>query len=188
MTPYVTAGLCNCLFYNYTIIDLSPKQGSTNVIDDSISENAELILNDNLVIVNESNVNTMNFKEKIPKAIANLDIITYQIISYILVPISGLIFICTTIYQFKEKFKDATLNMLLGFQFLTLVTFIGQIFAISWFSEWIPYDAYNIMKFYTVSCQGFFAFFEVLAISTLVYLLQKHDFKVVCKYFKRKNS
>lgn len=185
LAPYISAGLSSCMFYNYTIIDLSPKIASTNVVEDAVSKNAELILNDNLLVVNESNINTVNFKEKIPLALANLDICVYQIISYILVPIAGLVFIFGCIYQFNAKFKDSTLNLLLGLQFLVLVTFIGQIFAIAWFSEWIPCEPYLVMKFYTVASQGFFAFFEVLAISTLIYFLQKHDFNVFSKYFKR---
>lgn len=170
--PYILSGIKANLFYEGITINDVPLDGTTFTNTNGQTEYTELILNDNFIMTN-NNPDTVAFKEKIPIKLMNIDIMVYQSISYILVALSIIGFVGLGIYQIKNKFKNRTLNTLLGFQILLLGTFLVQIVGISWFSIWIGMEMNTIMKFYTASSQGVFALFEVLAICSLYYLLSK---------------
>ena len=55
------------------------------------------------------------------------------------------------------------LNILIGFEFMLLATFVVQIFAIGWFCCFL--EPASSMTYYTIANNGIFALFEVLAIS-----------------------
>lgn len=170
MIPYIIWGLKTNLFYENIGYETGPIPTSTNTVANAQTEYGELVLNDNFIIAT-NNPDTVEFKEKIPTAIINTDILLYHTISYILVALSLIGFIGLGIHQIKNKFKNRTLTALVGFQLLLLGTFIVQIMGIAWFSSWIELDISGIMKFYTASSQGVFSLFEILSICGLIYLI-----------------
>ena len=174
LIPYIIAGFKINLFYdNIASKDLALNNAETTYkYTNDKTESAEIILNDNLIMMN-NNPDTIAFKEKIPMQIIDTIISLYQLISYVFVALSIIGFIGLGTCQIKNKFRNRKLNTLLGFQIMLLGTFLLQIIGISWFSSWIVNGIVGVMKFYTASSQGVFALFEVLAICSLYYLLSK---------------
>ena len=161
MIPYVISGFKTCMLYNTIEIYNEPIHDSSQLINNKDTKIVAATLNDD---INKEQNNAVIGLEK-------LDILIYQFISYLLVLLSAIGFIATFIHQIKNKLRDRQFNLLFGLQILTLGTFIVQIIAIAWFCSWMVVD--NSMKFYTVSCQGFFVFFEVLAIFSLLLILKE---------------
>ncbi|WP_299524953.1 hypothetical protein [uncultured Methanobrevibacter sp.] len=162
MIPYIISGFKTCMFYNTIEIYDEPIHDSSQIINNKDTKVVSSTLNDD---INKP-------KNELVIGLEKLNIAIYQVISYLLVALSAIGFITMFIHQIKNKLKDRKFNLLLGLQFLTLGTFIVQIIAIAWFCSWMIID--NSMKFYTVSCQGFFVFFEVISISSLLLILKEN--------------
>ena len=159
--PYIISGFKTCMFYNTLEIYDQPIHDSSQMINNKDTKIVSSSLNDDINKAKNSEVIGME----------KLDIVIYQCISYIIVLISIIGFIGTFIHQIKNKLHNKKFNLLLGLQILSLGTFIVQIIAIAWFCSWMVLD--NSMKFYSVSCQGFFTFFEILAIFSLFLILKE---------------
>ena len=159
--PYIISGFKTCMFYNTLEIYDQPIHDSSQMINNKDTKIVSSSLNDDINKAKNSEVIGME----------KLDIAIYQCISYIIVLISIIGFIGTFIQQIKNKLHNRKFNLLFGLQILSLGTFIVQIIAIAWFCSWMVLD--NSMKFYSVSCQGFFTFFEILAIFSLFLILKE---------------
>ena len=159
--PYIISGFKTCMFYNTLEIYDQPIHDSSQMINNKDTKIVSSSLNDDINKAKNSEVIGME----------KLDIVIYQCISYIIVLISIIGFIGTFIQQIKNKLHNRKFNLLFGLQILSLGTFIVQIIAIAWFCSWMVLD--NSMKFYSVSCQGFFTFFEILAIFSLFLILKE---------------
>ena len=157
---YIT-GFENCLFYKHIDTENHVQTDSSRYHKSKIINKMEKNLNQPLY--KQTEIKKAPFNQKIVYKFIDLDIQFYQVISYLLVALSCISFIYSTIYQFKNKFKNRQNNILIGFEFMLLATFIVQIFAIGWFCCFLsPIES---MKYYTIANNGIFALFEILAIS-----------------------
>lgn len=174
-------GFENCLFYKHIDTKTHVQKDSTRYHKSKLIKPMEKSLNQHLY--KETEVNNSPFHQKIVYKFIDLDIQIYQVISYLLVVLSCLSFIYLVIYQFKNKFKNRQNNILIGFEFMLLATFIVQIFAIGWFCCFL--EPLNPMKYYTIANNGIFALFEVLAISGAIKIfMSKNKNKLLKKYSK----
>lgn len=167
---------------NFTeIMDLKPfiKVG---LEDNLFYKSIDLDLNDlNLSDVSSTYYYVDNFPDKhLPYNITNENVVIgvksvisfYKVISFVIVALSAIGFIGGLIAIIKTKFKNKSLNIIIGFEILVLGTFGVQIFAVAWFTSWMRYNIAIMMLIYTFPSQGFFAIFEVLAIVTLYMLIK----------------
>ena len=161
LEPYMTSGIKSCIFYKDLIIGENPLPESSQVVSNDNTRNTEKILNEKLITQND--MNNPGFSEYISLKFMKLDLKIYQVVSYLIVLLASISFIYSIIYQIKNKFNNLEFNVIVGFEFLLITTFIVEIFAIGWFCSWIDISL-NPMKFYTVANQGIFALFEVISI------------------------
>lgn len=170
-TPFID-GLKINLFYEYVRAVQQPVDTEADITSQLVSNDmtrfAESFLNEKIHTNKElhtSQRNAIHFAE--------LDIMVYQYISYIIVLLTIVGFVGLIINQFKNRFKDKNLNMLLIFEIMLIGTFLVQIFAIAWFTSWINQPPIDRMEYYTAGCQGLFALFEILAICGGFKILKK---------------
>lgn len=158
LSPLFIIGLQYCLFYEFNDMDTGMSKTSLTFYSNDYPL-VESVLNQKLVTVNNSYIdsNVVSF--------ANFDFTIYHYVSYIIVLLSIIGFIGTAIYQIKNRFKNRSFNVLLGFEILLLGTFLVYIFAIAWFSiSQVPSTNSSYMVLYAIPTQALIILFEILSI------------------------